>query len=130
MLKNTLIKTSGERLDLKSGELSLAEMYAAIGCDTVEHVPLPNENESGFGPTVSSLWCDENALIRSDKQPILNTKASALYRSAYSNNLYPRSEVAKLAIYGNAIHSYHVCDHCQDPRHTATDCPEYVHLTK
>ncbi len=128
MLKNTLIKTSGELETLPDGELTLNQMYKAIGCDTVEHVGLPNGRESGFGPTESSLWCDENGW--SVIKPVFNAKATAMYRSAYSNNLYSADDVAQLAIVGNAIHSYHVCDHCHDPRHTATTCPEAPHLTK
>lgn len=93
-MKNTLIKVSGELVKLPDGELSLEQMYAAIGCDTVEHV--------GIGEG-ASLWCDENGLAVA--MPVLNRKATMLYRSAYEDRL-GAADLAELAIVGNAIFSY------------------------
>lgn len=87
MQQNTLIKVSGELVRLPDGELSLEQMYAAIGCDMVERVQV------GEG---SELWCDEEGLLKA--RPQLNYKATMLYRSAY-----PDVPAQELGIVGNAI---------------------------
>lgn len=87
MQKNTLIKVSGELEALPDGELSLEQMYAAIGCDVVELVRV------GEG---ADLWCDEEGLLK--PHPKLNYKATMLYRSAY-----PDVPAEELGIVGNAI---------------------------
>lgn len=93
MLKNTLIKTTGERIALPDGELSLDQMYKAIGCDTVEFVRLSN---------YAHLWCDENGLAV--ENPVMNLKATILYRDAVRSN--------EVGIVGNAIFSYETVREC------------------
>jgi len=82
---NELIKTDGTREPLRDGELTLGEMYSAIGCDIVERVDLQDGK--------SELWADENGLMKSDF--IVNEVASGLYSKAY--------ETDEVGIVGNAI---------------------------
>ena len=90
--KNTLIRTDGSREELPNGELTLAEMYAAIGCDMVERVVLDDKRV---------LWCDEEGLMKANPRP--NSEASAMYRAAY-----PHVPPQELGIVGNAILSEEV----------------------
>lgn len=71
-------------------ELSLKDMYATIGCQMIEHVGLKKGVD---------MWVDEEGLLISN--PIMNHKATALYREAYKNSVFLSS--SELAIFGNAI---------------------------
>lgn len=86
LIQNTLLKTSGAKVELRDGELTLGEMYSAIGCDTVERVQLSHNSE---------LWCDENGL---SKDFVVNDQATKLYRAAY-----PDVDPNELGIVGHAI---------------------------
>lgn len=72
MKTNTLLKVDSSTEKLPDGELSLEQMYKAIGCTTVELVALPDGTE---------LWCDENGLAVDS--PKMNLKATMLYRKHY-----------------------------------------------
>lgn len=87
--KNTLLRVDGTKKELPDGELTLAQMYEAIDCDTVELVRLGDTSE---------LWCDENGI--SARKPF-NSTASALYRFAYRNQ--PEIDPQELGIVGDAI---------------------------
>lgn len=90
MIKNTLIKnnnTDSTLSALPDGYLSLEQMYAAIGCNTVELVRLDDTRV---------LWCDENGLSVSN--PKLNIPATQMYRAAY-----PHVPPQELGIVGYAI---------------------------
>jgi len=98
MQKNTLLRVDGSREILPDGELSLEQMYAAIGCEIVELVCLaPN----------TDLWCDENGLYK--KPMIVNREATRLYKLANPKEklMFPEDHDS-LVIVGNAILSENV----------------------
>lgn len=76
--------------ELEGKELSLRDMYPIVGneCRTIEHVGLKKGVD---------MWVDEDGL---GKDNVLNRIATAMYRRAYSPNIF---DVSELAIVGRAI---------------------------
>lgn len=98
MQTNTLLRVDGSREILPTGELTLDQMYAAIGCDTVELIRLSENSE---------IWCDENGLYAA--KVITNQEATALYKAAYPKDtlMFPE-DWDGLRVVGNAILSENV----------------------
>jgi hypothetical protein len=65
-------------------------MYSTIGCSCIEHVSLKKGVD---------MWIDEEGLLIDE--PLLNHRATALYRAAYKDCVFPKPE--ELAIFGKAI---------------------------
>lgn len=82
--KNVLLMASGETRELPDGELSLEQMYEAIGTDIVERVSYQQGAE---------MWVDEEGLLKAN--PIPNRRATLLYRSWVKSD--------EVGIVGNAI---------------------------